>query len=155
MSQQANDNSESRFMGLMTRIADKTGALGSVVSAMGCAACFPALASFGAAIGLGFLSQYEGLFISRLLPLFAALAFLANALGWFSHRQWLRSLLGMIGHRVCGHGLAARQLVDGEPDVRRPGLDDWGVDLGLRVAGASPLRTGRLRTPRQALVKDG
>jgi mercuric ion transport protein len=30
-------------MGLMTRIADKTGALGSVVSAMGCAACFPAL----------------------------------------------------------------------------------------------------------------
>ncbi|CAH3751256.1 TPA: MerC family mercury resistance protein [Escherichia coli] len=81
-------------MGLMTRIADKTGALGSVVSAMGCAACFPALASFGAAIGLGFLSQYEGLFISRLLPLFAALAFLANALGWFSHRQWLRSLLG-------------------------------------------------------------
>ncbi len=70
-------------MGLMTRIADKTGALGSVVSAMGCAACFPALASFGAAIGLGFLSQYEGLFISRLLPLFAALAFLANALGWF------------------------------------------------------------------------
>ncbi|WP_338152404.1 MerC family mercury resistance protein, partial [Shigella boydii] len=39
-------------MGLMTRIADKTGALGSVVSAMGCAACFPALASFGAAIGL-------------------------------------------------------------------------------------------------------
>ena len=88
MSQQANDNSESRFMGLMTRIADKTGALGSVVSAMGCAACFPALASFGAAIGLGFLSQYE------------ALAFLANALGWFSHRQWLRSLLGMIGPAI-------------------------------------------------------
>ena len=67
MSQQANDNSESRFMGLMTRIADKTGALGSVVSAMGCAACFPAL---------------------------------ANALGWFSHRQWLRSLLGMIGPAI-------------------------------------------------------
>ncbi len=51
-------------MGLITRIADKTGALGSVVSAMGCAACFPAIASFGAAIGLGFLSEYEGLFIS-------------------------------------------------------------------------------------------
>ena len=58
------------------------------------------IASFGAAIGLGFLSQYEGLFISRLLPLFAALAFLANALGWFSHRQWLRSLLGMIGPAI-------------------------------------------------------
>jgi mercuric ion transport protein len=84
-------------MGLMTRIADKTGALGSVVSAMGCAACFPAIASFGAAIGLGFLSEYEGLFISKLLPLFAAIVLLANALGWLSHRQWHRSLLGMIG----------------------------------------------------------
>jgi mercuric ion transport protein len=51
-------------MGLITRIADKAGALGSVVSAMGCAACFPAIASLGAAIGLGFLQEYEGLFIS-------------------------------------------------------------------------------------------
>lgn len=82
---------------MIARIADKAGALGTVVSAMGCAACFPALASLGAAIGLGFLQQYEGLFISRLLPLFAVLALLANALGWLRHRQWHRSLLGMIG----------------------------------------------------------
>ncbi|MBI2751634.1 MAG: organomercurial transporter MerC [Burkholderiales bacterium] len=87
-------------MGLITRIADKAGALGSVVSAMGCAACFPAIASFGAAIGLGFLQEYEGLFISKLLPLFSALALLANALGWLSHRQWHRSLLGMIGPAI-------------------------------------------------------
>ena len=40
-------------MGLITRIADKAGVLGSIASAMGCAACFPALASL-AAIGLGF-----------------------------------------------------------------------------------------------------
>jgi hypothetical protein len=122
-------------MGLMTRIADKTGALGSVVSAMGCSSCFPALASFGAAIGLGFLSQYEGLFISRLLQLFASLAVLANALGWLSHRQWHRS--------------HARQLVDDKPDVRRPGLDDWRVHLGFCVPGTSPLRAGWLRTPRE------
>ena len=87
-------------MGLITRIGDKAGALGSIVSAMGCGACFPAIASLGAAIGLGFLSQYEGLFITRLLPLFAALALLANALGWLSHRQWHRSLLGMIGPAI-------------------------------------------------------
>ena len=87
-------------MNLITRVADKAGALGSIVSAMGCAACFPALASFGAAIGLGFLSQYEGLFISRLLPLFATLALLANALGWLKHRQWHRSILGMVGPAV-------------------------------------------------------
>lgn len=81
----------------IARIADKAGAFGAVVSAMGCVACFPALASLGAAIGLGFLQEYEGLFISKLLPLFAGLALLANALGWLRHRQWHRSLLGMIG----------------------------------------------------------
>ena len=87
-------------MNLITRVADKAGALGSIVSAMGCAACFPALASFGAAIGLGFLIRYEGLFISRLLPLFATLALLANGLGWLKHRQWHRSILGMLGPAV-------------------------------------------------------
>lgn len=87
-------------MGLIARITDKTGALGRIVSAMGCTACFPALASVGAAIGLGFLQQYEGLFISRLLPLFAAGALLANVLGWLSHRQWHRSLLGRVGPAI-------------------------------------------------------
>ena len=39
----------------LTRAADKAGVIGSIVTAMGCAACFPALASLGAALGLGFL----------------------------------------------------------------------------------------------------
>ena len=84
-------------MELLGRVADKAGALGGVVSAMGCAACFPAIASLGAALGLGFLSEYEGLFLTRFLPLFAAIALVANALGWLSHRQWHRTLLGMVG----------------------------------------------------------
>ena len=84
-------------MTLMTRIAEKTGTIGSIVSAFSCAACFPAIASIGAALGLGFLQEYEGLFIARLMPLFAALALAANALGWLSHRQWQRSVLGMVG----------------------------------------------------------
>lgn len=87
-------------MSVMTRVADKAGALGSIVSAMGCGACFPALASLGAALGLGFLSQFEAVFVTVLLPLFAGLALLANALGWFSHRQWHRSVLGMIGPTI-------------------------------------------------------
>lgn len=87
-------------MSVMTRVADKAGALGSIVSAMGCGACFPALASLGAALGLGFLSQFEAVFVTVLLPLFAALALLANVLGWFSHRQWQRSVLGMIGPAI-------------------------------------------------------
>lgn len=85
---------------MLDSIGNKAGGLGSFVSAMGCGACFPALASFGSAIGLGFLSQYEGLFITVLLPLFAGLALLANALGWLRHRQWPRSVLGMIGPTI-------------------------------------------------------
>ena len=84
-------------MSLITRVADKAGFLGSTVSAMGCASCFPAIASLGAAIGLGFLSQYEGLFIRILLPVFAGIALLANALAWLNHRQWRRTALGVIG----------------------------------------------------------
>jgi len=82
---------------IVTRVGDKAGSLGALVSAMGCAMCFPAIASLGAAIGLGFLAQWEGLFINTLLPLFAWVVLVINALGWFRHRQWHRSLLGMLG----------------------------------------------------------
>lgn len=88
------------FIQWLTRIGDKTGSVGALVSAMSCAMCFPAIASIGAAIGLGFLSQWEGVFLTTLLPLFAWLALIVNALGWFSHRQWHRSLLGMLGPTV-------------------------------------------------------
>jgi mercuric ion transport protein len=84
-------------MSRVTRAAYKAGLLGSIVSAMGCASCFPAIASLGAAVGLGFLSQYEGLFIRILLPAFAGIALLANAIGWLSHRQWHRTVLGVLG----------------------------------------------------------
>jgi len=84
----------------LARLGDKSGALGAIVSTMGCAMCFPALASIGAALGLGFLSQWEGLFLNTLLPLFAWIALGANALGWLSHRQWHRSLAGMIGPAI-------------------------------------------------------
>ena len=87
-------------MNPIMRIADKAGALGALVSAMGCAMCFPALASLGASIGLGFLSRWEGLFVNTLLPAFAWLALVINALGWFSHRQWHRSALGMLGPTI-------------------------------------------------------
>ncbi|MBN8715141.1 MAG: organomercurial transporter MerC [Xanthomonadales bacterium] len=84
-------------MPLLTRLADKAGLIGSVVSAAACVNCFPALASLGAAIGLGVLSPYEGLFIRVLLPAFAIIALLANMLGWLSHRQWPRAALGVLG----------------------------------------------------------
>ena len=85
------------LMRLVKRVGDKLGSLGALVSAMGCAMCFPAIASLGAAVGLVFLSQWEGLFINTLLPLFAWVTLVLNGLSWLSHRQWHRSALGMIG----------------------------------------------------------
>ena len=91
----------------ITRAADKAGVVGTVVSAAACPACFPALASLGAAVGLGIFAQYEGLIMTTLLPLFAAVALLANALGWLRHRQWHRSVLGMIGPAIVLAALLA------------------------------------------------
>ena len=86
---------------LMSRILDKTGVLGTVVSGLSCAMCFPALASIGAAIGLGFLSRWEGLFVHALIAAFLVIAFLAHGLGWFALRQWQRSALGCVGPVVA------------------------------------------------------
>lgn len=85
------------LLNIFTRIGDKASSLGALISAMGCAMCFPAIASLGAVVGLGFLNHWEGLFINTLLPLFAWIALVINGLGWFSHKQWRRSALGMLG----------------------------------------------------------
>lgn len=81
----------------LTRTADKAGVIGAIIAAMGCAACFPAIASLGAAIGLGFLSQYEGVLIRYILPLFALIGLAANVVGGLRHRNWPRMIIGMNG----------------------------------------------------------
>jgi len=81
----------------ITSVFDTTGALGALTAAMGCASCFPALGSLGAALGLGFLAHYEGLFINTLLPVFAGIALAANVLAFFSHKIWYRTLAGVTG----------------------------------------------------------
>lgn len=81
----------------LTRLFDTSGTLGAIVAAMGCASCFPAIAALGASVGLGFLSQYEGLFINTLLPVFAGIALAANIVSFVSHRIWYRLLAGIAG----------------------------------------------------------
>lgn len=78
-------------------IFEKLGSVGTIVAAMGCAACFPALASLGAAIGLGFLSAFEGVFINKLLPLFAIIVLVSNIFAWVSHQQHIRLVCGLLG----------------------------------------------------------
>jgi hypothetical protein len=36
-------------------------------------------------------------FINTLLPIFAVITLVSNALAWFSHRQWHLALLGLAG----------------------------------------------------------
>ena len=81
----------------LIRLFDKTGALGAIVAAMGCASCFPALGTLGASLSMGFLAQFEGVFINTLLPVFAWIALGANAASFLSHRRWLRLLTGVAG----------------------------------------------------------
>lgn len=81
----------------LTSILGETGVVGAIVAAAGCASCFPALGALGAAVGLGFLAQFEGLFINTLLPIFAGIALAANVLSFFSHRLWYRLLAGIAG----------------------------------------------------------
>ncbi len=79
------------------RFFDKTGSVGAIVAAMGCASCFPALGALGASMGLGFLAHYEGLFINTLLPLFAGIVLVTNFISWWSHRVWWRTLIALVG----------------------------------------------------------
>jgi mercuric ion transport protein len=84
-------------MQMISRLADKAGSVGALVSAMGCAACFPVLGSLGAALGLGFLHQFEGVFINTLLPVFAGIVLISNLYAAWFHRRWIRMLWGISG----------------------------------------------------------
>lgn len=79
-----------------TRVAGSAGTLGAIIAAMSCTACFPALASLASALGLGFLSRFEGVSIHYVLPLFALVGLAANVIGG-RRRGWVRMLLGIIG----------------------------------------------------------
>ncbi len=81
----------------MMSVLDKAGALGVFTAAIGCASCFPALGSLGAALGMGFLAHYEAAFINTLLPVFAGIVLAANVFSYFSHKIWYRTLAGISG----------------------------------------------------------
>jgi mercuric ion transport protein len=89
------DTSETQ--GLFTRIAGSGGTIGAIIAAMSCAACFPALATLASVLGLGFLSQFEGVSIRYILPLFALVGLAANVIGGLRRGGWVRMVLGIIG----------------------------------------------------------
>lgn len=84
-------------MTILSGVMEKLSSMGTIVSAMGCAACFPALGSLAATLGLGFLASYEGIFINKLLPAFAVLALFANVVNWHQHKVHIRGVISIIG----------------------------------------------------------
>jgi mercuric ion transport protein len=84
-------------MGRIVSSIDKLGVGGVIIAALSCAACFPALGALAATLGLGFLSQLEGLAINKLLPIFATIALAVNAYSWYQHRIHWRGVLSIVG----------------------------------------------------------
>lgn len=82
---------------MINNILDKIGSGGVWLAALSCTACFPALGSLASALGLGFLSHFEGIAVNTLLPLFAALALLVNLYNWYQNRNLVRGILSVIG----------------------------------------------------------
>ena len=75
---------------------DKIGTIGVWVAALSCPACFPALISLGSVMGLGFLSVFEGIAITYLLPFFSLVVLITNLYSWFTHKDNLRGVLNTL-----------------------------------------------------------
>ena len=87
-------------MGRKLRVMGGVGSGGALVAALSCAGCFPALGALAGALGLGFLSQFEGVMINKFLPVFALLVLLINSYAWFRHRIHWRGVVSLLGPGV-------------------------------------------------------
>ncbi|ASP48156.1 organomercurial transporter MerC [Cognaticolwellia beringensis] len=82
---------------MINKLLDKVGSGGVWMAALSCTACFPALGSLASALGLGFLSSFEGIAVNTLLPVFAALALLVNMYNWYRNSNHIRGVLSVVG----------------------------------------------------------
>lgn len=80
-----------------TNIFERTGVLGTLIASMGCGFCFPFLASLGASLGIGFLSEFEGFFIQTLIPVLAWFIIIVQIYAWLKHRRINYLLIGLLG----------------------------------------------------------
>jgi len=78
---------------------DKIGAVGAIVAAGGCPACFPALAALGSVLGLGFLQQFEekALIVFQILVI---IALIGNVISYLNHKKVIPLIIGVLGALV-------------------------------------------------------
>ena len=81
----------------VTDIFEKTGVLSTILASMSCGFCFPFLASLGASLGIGFLSEFEAFFIVTLIPILAWFIIAMQLYAWWNHRKLLYLFFGVIG----------------------------------------------------------
>jgi mercuric ion transport protein len=73
---------------------DKLGAVGALLAAASCPACFPLLAVAGSALGLSFLRPYEGVLMYAFQGL-VLMALVGNILAFRRHKQIVPLIVGV------------------------------------------------------------
>ena len=76
---------------------EKSGVVGTILASMSCGFCFPFLASLGASLGIGFLSEFETFFIVTGIPVLAWFIIAMQLYAWYSHRNSFYLFFGLIG----------------------------------------------------------
>jgi mercuric ion transport protein len=82
---------------MINKLLDKVGSGGVWMAALSCTACFPALGTLASALGLGFLSSFEGIAVNTLLPIFASLVLLVNLYNWYQVKNHVIGALSIVG----------------------------------------------------------
>ena len=82
---------------MINKLLDKVGSGGVWMAALSCTACFPALGTLASALGLGFLSSFEGIAVNTLLPIFASLVLLVNLYNWYQVKSHVIGALSIVG----------------------------------------------------------
>ena len=78
-------------------VFEKSGVLGTIVASMSGGFCFPFLASLGASLGIGFLSEFETFFIVTMIPILAWFIIAMQIYAWLKHRRAIYLFFGLIG----------------------------------------------------------
>jgi mercuric ion transport protein len=92
---------------MRTGVVEKIGAIGALVTAAACPACFPMLAVVGTTLGLGVLSRFEG-WVFIVFQVLVVIAILGNILSFVRHRRAVPLIIGVSGPLLIFFALCVR-----------------------------------------------
>jgi MerC mercury resistance protein len=92
---------------MRTGVVEKIGAIGALVTASACPACFPMLAVVGTTLGLGVLRPFEG-WVFIVFQILVVIAILGNILSFVRHRRTFPLIIGLSGPLLIFFALYVR-----------------------------------------------